>query len=191
MLIQPQMFPQRSVFIHGHDARQRSERRGSGFSGGYRLIAFDGRRQHAHASCRYPVRRSDKCIHMIFQDVPGDRIRFAAGKAGHDRDHVAVYDADLSVPGCSAFVQAGSGLRLHDDHFGRIVRITVGKISLDCPGKRSYAGLDEYMGRTLAVIVVELLVRLHCHGAVSLHDPGRDLLVAVPYPCMIQDGISS
>ena len=50
MLIQPQMFPQRSVFIHGHDARQCSERRGSGFSGGYRLVAFQ-----SAASMRMPL----------------------------------------------------------------------------------------------------------------------------------------
>ena len=126
---------------------------------------------------------------MVFQDIPGDRVGLAAGKACHDGDHVAVYDADVPVSRAGSFVQACSGLCLHDDDFRRVFRIPVGEISLDRPGERADAGLYEYMGRTFASVIVELIVRFHCHGAVPLHDPGRDLLVAVPRGILHHDAV--
>ena len=80
---------------------------------------------------------------MILKDIPGNRIRFPAGKTGHDGVEVAAYDAGLAVTGSSSLIQAVSRRGFDDDEFRRIVLIEVGKISDDGSGQRSDPGLNE------------------------------------------------
>ena len=144
------------------------------------MIALDGSGQHAHSFCGHPVGSGSKGIYMIFQDIPGNGIRLAAGKAGHDGFHISVHNPDISVCGAGSFIKAGSSVRFYDDYLGRIVRITVGEISLNRSGKRADSGLDKYMSGTLASVFMKLFVRFHCHCSVTLHDPGGDFLISVP-----------
>ena len=97
--------------------------------------------------------------------------RDGAGESRHDRNHVTVYNADISVSRTCTFIETCGGFSFHNDYFRRILRIAVCEISLDCSGERSHACLNEDVCRAFAVIVVELLIRFHSHRSVSLHDP--------------------
>ena len=86
----------------------------------------------------------------------------------------------ISVSGCRALIQAGRHIGLHHYEGGRIVGVKIGEISHNRAGKGAYAGLNEHVGGAVAAVIFQLFAGLHCHGAVALHDPGGDLLVAVP-----------
>ena len=47
------------------------------------------------------------------------------------------------------------------------------------------------MGGAVAAVIFQLFAGLHCHGAVALHDPGGDLLVAVPGGILDDDAVLS
>ena len=84
---------------------------------------------------------------MILEDVPGNRIRFATGQAGHDGIQVAADDAGLAVTRCGAFVQAGCGRCFDDDEFRRVVFVEIGEVADDGTGQGTDTGLDEDVRR--------------------------------------------
>src|SRR5699024_1209583 len=56
-------------------------------------------------------------------------------------------------------------------------------------GQGADAGLDEYMGGTIHADLPHLLSGLAGHGAIALHDPGGDLLVALPSSVLYNDAM--
>ena len=117
---------------------------------------------------------------MVAQDIPGDGVGLAAGQAGHDGLEVAVHDAGGAVAGQGAPVEAVGRLGLHDDELGRVVGEQVGEVAHHRAGQGAHARLDEHVGGTVDADLAELLGGLAGHGAVALHDPGGDLLIALP-----------
>ena len=117
---------------------------------------------------------------MVAQDIPAQNVGLAAAQAGHDGGHVAVHDARVAVAGGSALVQAGGRCALDHDKGGRVVGIQVGEVTHHGAGQRAHAGLDKDVRRAVDGHLAQLLGCLGSHGAVALHDPRRDLLVALP-----------
>ncbi len=126
---------------------------------------------------------------MVAQDVPGDGVGLAAGKARHDGPEVAGYRPGLAVPGQGALVEAVRGHGLHDDEFGGIVGEEVGVVAHHGPGQAAHAGLDEHVGGAVYPPLPQLLGGLAGHGAVALHDPGGNLLIAVPGGVLNDDAV--
>ena len=122
---------------------------------------------------------------MVLQDIPGGDVRLPAGEPRHDRIHVSVHDPDLPVSCRGPPVEAVRRGGLHHDHDGGILPIAVCEVAHHRAGQTSDTGLHEDMGRTLAV----LIPRLVRHGAVALHDPGRDLLIALPGGILHHDAV--
>ena len=87
---------------------------------------------------------------MIAEDIPADDIRFPAGKPGHDRLQISRYDRRFPVPFCCAFVQAGGGVRLHNDKFRRGVSPEIRQITDDGSREGTDAGLDKHMRRAVS-----------------------------------------
>ena len=117
---------------------------------------------------------------MVAQDVPADGVGLAAGEARHDGLQVAAHDAGVAVIGDCALVQAVGGSGLHDDELGRVVGEQVGEVAHHRAGQTAHARLHEHVGGTVDAHLTQLLGGLAGHGAVALHDPGGNLLVAFP-----------
>ena len=117
---------------------------------------------------------------MVAQDIPAQNVGLAAAQAGHDGGHVAVHDARVAVAGGSALVQAGGRCALDHDKGGRVIGIQIGEVTHHGAGQRAHAGLDKDVRRAVDGHLAQLLGCLRSHGAVALHDPRRDLLVALP-----------
>ena len=117
---------------------------------------------------------------MVAQDIPAQNVGLAAAQAGHDGGHVAVHDARVAVAGGSALVQAGGRCALDHDKGGRVIGIQIGEVTHHGAGERAYTSLDKDVRRAVDGHLAQLLGCLRSHGAVALHDPRRDLLVALP-----------
>ena len=117
---------------------------------------------------------------MVAQDIPAQDVGLAAAQAGHDGGHVAVHDARVAVAGGSALVQAGGRRALDHDEGGRVIGIQVGEVAHHGAGERTHASLDKHVRRAVDGHLAQLLGSLGSHGAVALHDPRRNLLVALP-----------
>ena len=126
---------------------------------------------------------------MVPQNVPGDRVGFTAGQTGHDGFQITGDDAGLAVIGQRALIQAVSRLGLHHHELGRIVGEQVCEVAHHSTGQRADAGLDEHVGGTVYAALTKLVGGLVGHGAVALHDPGGDLLVAVPGGILHDDAV--
>ena len=126
---------------------------------------------------------------MVAEDVPGDGVGLAAGQTGHDGLEVAGNDAGLAVPGHGALVQAIGGPGLHHHELGGIVGVEVGEVAHHGAGQGAHAGLHEDVGGPVHAALAELVGGLVGHGAVALHDPGGDLLVAVPGGVLDDDAV--
>ncbi len=79
-----------------------------------------------------------------------------------------------------ALIETGGNVSFYDNDRRLVTGISVCKISLYGSGERSHACLDEDMCRAVAAVFAQLFVCLISHGPVSLHDPGRNLLIAFP-----------
>ena len=77
-------------------------------------------------------------------------------------------------------VQAIGRLRLHYDHPGRVVGEKIGEIADHRARERAHARLYENVRRALHSGFPQLLGGLGGHGAIALHNPGGDFLIAVP-----------
>ena len=126
---------------------------------------------------------------MVAEDVPGNGVGLAAGQARHDGLQIAVHHPGLSVSGHGALVQAVRCLGLHDDELRGIVGEEVGEITHHGPGKASHARLDEDVGGAVTPMLPQLLRGLPGHGAVALHDPGGNFLIAVPGGVLYNDAV--
>ena len=126
---------------------------------------------------------------MVAQDVPADGVGLAARKAGHDGLQVAAHDAGVAVSGEGALIEAVGGAGLHDHELGRARGEEVGEEAHHRARERAHARLDEDVRRAVDLDGAQLLGGLRRHGAVALHDPGRDLLVAVPGGVLHHDAV--
>ena len=61
-----------------------------------------------------------------------------------------------------------------------VVGIQVGEVANYSACQGTYACLNENVGGALTAVSRKLLACFHCHGSVALHNPGRNLLVAIP-----------
>ena len=108
------------------------------------------------------------------QNVPGEGIGFAAGQARHHGGHVAAHSLDAAALSAAEKTVRRRGLQKDDAR--RRLHVFEGKIARHRSRHRADARLQKHMrGRAL-----HLLVRLQRHGQVALHDPQRDLRVAIP-----------
>ena len=126
---------------------------------------------------------------MVAENVPGNGVGLAAGQARHDGFQVAVHHPGAAVPGQGALVQAVRRLGLHDDELGRIVGEEVGEIAHHGPRQAAHARLDKNVGGAVHADLAELLGGLPGHGAVALHDPGGNFLIAVPGGVLDNDAV--
>ena len=60
-----------------------------------------------------------------------------------------------------------------------VVGIQVGEVANYSACQGTYACLNENVGGALTAVSRKLLACFHCHGSVALHNPGRNLLVAL------------
>ena len=81
----------------------------------------------------------------------------------------------LAVTGSGCAIDAVCAVRLNDGDDGTLRSMMRGKIARDRPRQRADTRLQKDVGRH----VVVLLHRLMCERGVALHDPTRDLRIAV------------
>ena len=117
---------------------------------------------------------------MVAQDVPANGVGLAAGKAGHDGLEVAAHDAGVAISRNGTLVEAVGGAGLHDHELGWVAREEVGEEADHGACERAHASLDKDVGGTVDLKLAQLVRCLGGHGAVALHNPRRDLGVALP-----------
>ena len=187
--VQAQEIPQVLVLVSLHDGGDEAHAHGAGLTGNDGGVALHGHAQHSHTTGADPVGAGDKSGNMVAQDVPGDNVGLAAGKARHNSLEVALHDAGIAVPGHSALIQAVRRTGFHDDELGRIVGKQIGVEAHHCAGKAAHASLDKHMGRTVDAHLPQLVGRLPGHGAVALHNPGGNLLITLPGSILDDDTV--
>ena len=117
---------------------------------------------------------------MVSEDVPADGVGLSAGKAGHDGLEVAAHDARRPVSCLGALVEAVGCAGFHDHELGWARGEEVREVAHHSACERAHAGLHEHVRGARDLEGTQLLGGLRGHGAVALHDPARDLLVAIP-----------
>ena len=117
-------------------------------------------------------------VRVVAQDLPANRAGLAAGQTCHDRLHIAGYKVRLAVAGTGAAINAVCAVGLDDcDDRPLCLTVIVGEKAGNRAGHRSDTCLQEDVGRFLAVQLPQCFQR---HGRVALHDPPRDVLIALP-----------
>ena len=122
---------------------------------------------------------------MVLQDIPRSDVWLSASKSCHDGNHVAVYNADVSVICHSALVKTICNGSLNHNHNRRVLLVTISEVSNYSTCQRTYAGLYEYVGRSFSQLVCSLIR----HGSITFHDPCRNLLIALPSGILYYDSV--
>ena len=117
------------------------------------------------------------------QDAPADAAGLAAGQTRHDGVHLAGDKVQRPVVRLGGTVQAVGLVGFHNGDDGPVGAVQGTEEPGDGPGHAAHARLQEDVGGFLG----QLLVGLVAHGAVALHDPGGDVLVAFPGGILYHD----
>ena len=119
--VQADGLPQLLVRVALHQRRDQAHAHRAGLAGDHPGVPLRRGAQHPHALGADPVRAGHEGGHVVAQDIPGDDIRLAAGKARHDGLQVAAHDAGSAVARQSALIQAVRRAGLHHHKFRGIV----------------------------------------------------------------------
>ena len=126
---------------------------------------------------------------MILQDVPSDGISLAACKTCHNGLKITGYIYQIAVGLNSRAIEAVGSTCFADNHYWRIFFIFVGKISYNCTCQRTNTCLYKYVCRAVNAVLLQLFICFQYQSAVSLHDPGWNLLIAGPCSILNDDAM--